>query len=86
VAACRQAGSARPQACPAYAVTTAVAQVGWVTLLLVRHVRQQKGVQCVSPHANTSPGRPPTPRPSAVTRGSGALDPIRVVRGISNKR
>lgn len=34
MAACRQAGSARRQARPAYAVTTAVAQVGWVTLLL----------------------------------------------------
>jgi hypothetical protein len=34
VAACRQAGSARRQACPAYAVTTGVVQVGWVTLLL----------------------------------------------------
>lgn len=34
LAACRQAGSARPQACPAYAVTTGVVQVGWVTLLL----------------------------------------------------
>ena len=34
VAACRQPGSARRQACPAFAVTTGVAQVGWVTLLL----------------------------------------------------
>jgi hypothetical protein len=34
VAACRQAGSARRQTRPAYAVTTAAVQVSWVTLLL----------------------------------------------------
>jgi hypothetical protein len=55
VAACREVGSARRQACPAYAVITAVAQVGWVTLLLIAR-------QCLSWPAGVpfNLGRPST--------------------------
>jgi hypothetical protein len=47
VAACRQTGLVRRQVCPAYAVTTAVAQVGWVTLLLAGTTVEVLGPWCL---------------------------------------